>query len=100
MKPYHRLLLLALFIVISTGCASSAATATPEWQTYTNSEAGFSIRYPSTWKSETLPDQNSGALHGVSLTGTEGGVASTVKVQVSVTPLVRFRPSIASTVQV
>ena len=29
---------------------------------------------PSTWKLETLPDVNSGALHGVSLKGTEGTV--------------------------
>ena len=36
--------------------------------------AGFSIRYPSTWKMEVLPDQNGGLLHGVSLKGIEGGV--------------------------
>jgi hypothetical protein len=74
MKSYHRLWLLALFVIVSTGCASTAATATPDWQTYTNSEAGFSIRYPSAWKSEALPDQNNGALHGLALTGAEGGV--------------------------
>ena len=68
MKFRYHVLLLALLIMITTACAP-AATATPDWQTYTNTEAGFSIRYPPTWKLETLPDQNSGALHGVSLNG-------------------------------
>jgi hypothetical protein len=74
MKLLDRILLLALLIITTTACAGPAATATPDWQTYANPEAGFSIRYPSTWKSEALPDQNSGALHGISLKGTEGGV--------------------------
>jgi hypothetical protein len=74
MKFHDRILLLALLIITTTACAGPAATATPDWQTYTNSQAGFSIQYPSTWKMETLPDQNSGALHGISLKGTEGGV--------------------------
>jgi len=63
MKFRYHVLLLAFLIMITTACAGPAATATPDWQTYTNTEAGFSIRYPSTWKLETLPDQNSGALH-------------------------------------
>jgi hypothetical protein len=74
MKFHARILLLALLIIVTTACAGPAATATSDWQTYTNPETGFSIHYPSTWKSETLPDQNSGALHGVSLKGNEGGV--------------------------
>jgi hypothetical protein len=74
MKFRYHILLFALLIITATACAGPAATATPDWQTYKNSEAGFSIQYPSTWKMEALPDQNSGALHGVSLKGAEGGV--------------------------
>lgn len=74
MKFRYRILLLALFVIIATACASPTPAATQDWQTYSNSDAGFSIQYPSTWKLETLPDQNSGALHGVSLKGAEGGV--------------------------
>jgi hypothetical protein len=74
MKFHDRILLLALLIITTTACAGPAATATPDWQTYTNPEAGFSIHYPSTWKSAALPDQSNGALHGVSLKGAEGGV--------------------------
>jgi len=89
MKFRYHILLFALLILITAACTPQipatsapaiqaptepAATATPDWQTYTNTEAGFSIRYPSTWKLETLPDQNSGALHAVSLKGAEGGV--------------------------
>ena len=74
MKFPYRTLWLALLVITTAGCAGPAATATSDWETYTNSEAGFSILYPSIWKVEALPDQNSGALHGLSLKGTEGGV--------------------------
>jgi hypothetical protein len=74
MRFHYRIFLLVLLVITATACAGPAATATPDWQTYANSEAGFSIHYPSSWKFETLPDQNSGALHGVSLKGSEGGV--------------------------
>jgi hypothetical protein len=74
MKFRYRILLLALLIITTTAYAGPAATATSDWQTYTNSEAGFSIQYPSAWKMEALPDQNSGLLHGVSLKGAEGSV--------------------------
>ena len=74
MKFQVRILLFALFVIVSAACASPTPAAASDWQTYTNSEAGFSIHYPSTWKMEALPDQNSGALHGVSLKGSEGGV--------------------------
>ena len=74
MRFHDRILLFALLIITTTACAGPAATASPDWQTYTNAEAGFSIQYPSAWKMETLPDQNSGALHAISLKGTEGGV--------------------------
>jgi hypothetical protein len=74
MKFQYRVWLLALFVMVTTACAGPAQTATPDWQPYTNPEAGFSIHYPSTWKMEALPDQNNGALHGVSLKGAEGGV--------------------------
>jgi hypothetical protein len=74
MKFQYRLLLFVLCVIVTTGCFSATPTAAADWQTYSNTEAGFSIRYPSTWKFEDLPDQNGGALHGVSLKGAEGGV--------------------------
>jgi len=84
MKTRYLVLLLALFLTITTACSSAATDSAtpdstipesiPDWQTYSNPEAGFSIDYPSTWKFEVLPDQNNGALHGASLSGAEGGV--------------------------
>jgi putative hemolysin len=50
------------------------AAPTGEWQTYTNAEVGFSIQAPPTWSQQMLPDQNEGAIHGMSFTGPEGGV--------------------------
>ena len=80
MKLLIRILLLPLLIVLTAACSGPAATSTaasatpaPEWQTYTNADAGFSIRYPLTWKAEALPDVNNGALHALSITGPEGG---------------------------
>jgi hypothetical protein len=74
MKFLYYILLLVLFATVTTACANATSTAAKDWQTYSNPEAGFSIRYPSTWKFEALPDQNSGGLHGISLSGAEGGV--------------------------
>jgi hypothetical protein len=74
MKFQYRVLLFALFVMVTAACASPTPAATSDWLAYANSEAGFSIHYPSTWKMEALPDQNNGALHGVSLNGAEGGV--------------------------
>lgn len=74
MKNLYHVLLLVLFVILTTSCAGSTPSATSDWQTYSNTEAGFSIRYPSGWQLETLPDQNNGALHGASIKGTEGGV--------------------------
>ena len=55
--------------------AGPAATRTAAgWQTFTNTEAGFSIMAPPTWNQQTLPDQNGGAIHGMAFTGPEGGV--------------------------
>ena len=54
----------------ATGPAASAGG----WQTYTNAEAGFSLQMPPTWSGKTLPDQNTGAIHGQAFTGSEGGV--------------------------
>jgi dipeptidyl-peptidase-4 len=54
--------------------AAPPAETAAAWQTYTDTEAGFSIQYPSTWTSEPLPDQNDAALHGTAFTGPEGGV--------------------------
>jgi hypothetical protein len=82
MKFHYQALLFTLCVVM-TACGAPAATSTaetapsatpaPEWQTYTNADAGFSIRYPPTWKAEALPDVNNGALHALSITGPEGG---------------------------
>lgn len=79
MKIRYLVSLLGLFLILTTACAAPvtiapASGAATDWQTYSNPQAGFSIRYPSTWKFEVLPDQNSGALHTVSLSGAEGGV--------------------------
>ena len=64
----------AVFILALTACAGPTPSATADWQTFSNPQAGFSIRYPPNWNTEVLPDQNNGALHGVALKGTEGGV--------------------------
>ena len=44
------------------------------WKTYTNAEAGFSIRYPANWQELDLPDENDGQMHGIALQGPEGVV--------------------------
>jgi hypothetical protein len=46
----------------------------PAWQVYTNAEAGFGLRYPSTWQMEAMPDENAGQLHRILLSGPEGGL--------------------------
>ena len=74
MKVRYLVSLLAVFIIALTACAAPTPGATAAWQTYTDPQAGFSIHYPPAWTSEALPDQNNGALHGVALKGTEGGV--------------------------
>jgi putative hemolysin len=58
----------------SAGPATTPSSSTGEWQTYTNSEVAFSIQTPPTWSQQILPDQNEGAIHGMSFTGPEGGV--------------------------
>jgi hypothetical protein len=98
MKTYLMVILLA-GMLLGTGCGASpqgTMAATPAdqlslspattqeegptqnaetaWQVYTNSEADFSIRYPSTWLMEALPDENAGQLHRVSISGPEGGL--------------------------
>jgi putative hemolysin len=77
---------LALTLALLAGCATPTSTIQPtgtavsttapavEWQTYTNTEAGFSLQTPPTWSQQTLPDQNEGAIHGDGFTGPEGGV--------------------------
>jgi hypothetical protein len=35
---------------------------------------GYTLKAPSTWGQAALPDQNNGAIHGVSYSGVEGGV--------------------------
>ena len=78
MKLHYPGLLLALLIVLTTACAAPAPTqdAAADWQTFSDPEGIFSIQYPSSWKLETLPDKNNGALRGVALNGDEGGVES------------------------
>jgi len=44
------------------------------WKTYTNSEVGFSIRYPANWQEQDLPDENGGQRHHIALQGPEGGL--------------------------
>ena len=60
--------------VASPAVAPATASTAATWQTFTNTEAGFSIMAPSAWSEQTLPDQNGGAIHGVAFTGPEGGV--------------------------
>jgi hypothetical protein len=54
--------------------AATSPSAPGEWPTYVNAEAGFSIQVPPTWSQQTLPDQNSGAIHGEAFAGQEGSV--------------------------
>ncbi len=67
------LVLLLIAACISTPATTPASGASGNWQTYTN-PAGFSIKYPGTWTQQQLPDQNNGAIHGVTVKGTEGHV--------------------------
>ena len=50
-------------------CAESAAS---DWQTHTNGEAGFSIRYAGNWSQADLPPTET--TRGVALDGPEGAV--------------------------
>ena len=59
---------------VASPAVATAASNEPAWPTFTNPEAGFSITTPPTWSQQTLPDQNEGAIHGMSFTGAEGGV--------------------------
>jgi hypothetical protein len=70
----------ALLVASCAGSPPSISSATPAqtpqspWQVYTNNAAGFSIGYPSAWQTESLPDENAGQLHRMSLTGPEGSL--------------------------
>lgn len=44
------------------------------WKTYMNTQAGFSIEYPSNWQEQDLPDEVAGTRHHIVLKGPEGGV--------------------------
>ncbi len=60
---------------VASPFAGPVATRTAAaWQTFTNTEAGFSIMAPPTWSQQTLPNQSGGAIHGMAFTGPEGGV--------------------------
>src|SRR5215510_3273390 len=74
MKIQDLVSLLALFVILTTACASPTPDSTSDWKTFSDPQTGFSIRYPSNWNFEVIPDQNNGLLHQVSLNGAEGGV--------------------------
>ena len=84
MRCFVRSVLISLLVVIALGACAATPESQPEptatspsaqkWQTYSNTDAGFSIQVPSTWSQQTLPDQNNGAIHGVAFTGPEGSV--------------------------
>jgi hypothetical protein len=82
-----------IFVMVLASCSSFAqnpqspsptptvsATQAPSaevdasWNTYTNAEVGFSIRYPANWQQQDLPDENDGQLHRIALQGPEGGL--------------------------
>ncbi len=52
--------------VLSTVNFMPAQTTQPisEWQTFTNTDAGYSLQAPTTWSEQALPDQADGQLHG------------------------------------
>ncbi len=69
---------LSICLLLAAACAPAPATTptaavSDSWQTYSN-PAGFSIRYPSTWTLQHLPDSGDGAIHADKLQGTEGYV--------------------------
>src|SRR5215208_1745727 len=61
--------------VSSTQAPSSGIETT--WETYTNTDVGFSIQHPSDWQAQVLPDENEGQMHHIALQGPEGGVELT-----------------------
>jgi hypothetical protein len=60
--------------VCTPGTSANPSAAASDWQTFTDAQAGFSIQAPPAWSQETLPDQNEGAIHGMAVSGSEGGV--------------------------
>ena len=52
--------------------AAAVPAATADWQTYTNGEVGFSIRYPGSWRQADLPPTET--TRGVAFDGPEGTV--------------------------
>ncbi len=56
----------------STQAPSTGIEAT--WKTYTNTQVGFSIQYPSNWQEQDLPDEVAGTRHHIVLNGPEGAV--------------------------
>ena len=74
-----------LFVILLASCSSPAAptvssTQAPSsdveasWTTYTDADAGFSIKYPANWQEQDLPDENAGQMHHIALQGPEGGI--------------------------
>lgn len=74
MKNQLSFRIICFLALLLAGCQTQTAAPTGEWQPYTNAEVGFSIQVPPTWSQQMLPDQNDGAIHGMSFTGPEGGV--------------------------
>jgi hypothetical protein len=92
------MLFLVVMALLVTACGSSTAAVTPtptqltalpgptdgsqqtpatnagaDWNKYV-APAGFSIQYPPSWQEQDLPDENSGQMHHIQVTGPEGGV--------------------------
>jgi putative hemolysin len=44
------------------------------WQPYADAQVGYTLKVPSTWNPQTLPDSANGEIHGESYSGIEGGV--------------------------
>ncbi|PWB52698.1 MAG: hypothetical protein C3F13_11190 [Anaerolineales bacterium] len=53
---------------------TEASQQISEWQTFANTDVGYSLKAPTSWTEQALPDQNDGALHGMAYIGSEGGV--------------------------
>jgi hypothetical protein len=56
------------------GSTPTVGVYTWDWQTYIVGQARSSFRIPLTWRSERVPDQAGGTIHGIALKGPEGGV--------------------------
>ena len=58
----------------ATASQAGSSSPTTTWRQYTNAQVGFGVQYPPDWQVENLPDENSGQLHQVAISGPEGGL--------------------------